>query len=137
MGAHLSVRSAGRSGSAPTRHAPGYADSKRTASSSANRAVLAAEHAESGGLEAFIDVRLTPEKDSEEFLAWANTAPPVHDAVHVTGPYDYLLRVHTRDTHTALDRFLRTLKKEAGAAQTQTRLALNRLESRPGLRMSR
>ncbi|QBE48887.1 Lrp/AsnC ligand binding domain-containing protein [Leucobacter triazinivorans] len=47
----------------------------------------------------------------------------VVDAVHVTGPYDYLLRVRVRDT-SALDRLLRLLKKDAGVAQTQTRLAL-------------
>lgn len=75
------------------------------------------------GLEAFVDVRLEPGRDSEEFLAWAVGAPPILDAVHVTGPYDYLLRVRVADT-AALDGLLRLLKREAGAAQTQTRLAL-------------
>ncbi|MCS5497556.1 Lrp/AsnC family transcriptional regulator [Cnuibacter physcomitrellae] len=75
------------------------------------------------GLEAFIDVRLEPGRDSEEFLVWASGTRDVLDAVHVTGPYDYLLRVRVRGT-AALDGFLRLLKREAGAAQTQTRLAL-------------
>lgn len=75
------------------------------------------------GIEAFVDVRLQADRDSEEFLRWAHTAPGVLDAVHVTGPYDYLLRVRLRDT-AALDRLLRLLKREGGAAQTQTRLAL-------------
>lgn len=88
------------------------------------RAVLGADSsAPAGALEAYIDVRLHPDRDSEGFLAWTATVGQIDDAVHVTGPYDYLLRVHTRDT-AALDRLLRRLKREAGAAQTQTRLAL-------------
>lgn len=76
-----------------------------------------------GALEAFIDVRLRHDRDSEEFLAWATSIAQIVDAVHVTGPYDYLLHVRARDTG-ALDRLLRQLKGDAGAAQTQTRLAL-------------
>ena len=75
------------------------------------------------GIEAFVDVRLAPEKDSDEFLAWARTQPPVVDAAHVTGPYDYHLHVRVRDM-AALDQLLRVLKKTGGAGQTQTRLAL-------------
>lgn len=75
------------------------------------------------GLEAFVDVRLQSERDSEQFLTWARGIRQITDAVHVTGPYDYLLRVHVRDT-AALNRLLRLLKNEAGAAQTQTRIAL-------------
>jgi Lrp/AsnC family leucine-responsive transcriptional regulator len=91
------------------------------------RAVLAGdvpERERSGtGLEAFIDVRLRPEGDSDAFLAFVEKLPQVQDAVHVTGPYDYLLHVVVHDT-SLLDGLLRTLKTEAGAAQTQTRLAL-------------
>ena len=88
------------------------------------RAVLGSDAPEQvRGLEAFIDVRLHPDRDSEDFLAWTATVTEISDAVHVTGPYDYLLRVHATDT-AGLDRLLRMLKKDAGAAQTQTRLAL-------------
>lgn len=75
------------------------------------------------GLEAFIDVRLRPDGDSGAFLAFVEKLEPVRDAVHVTGPYDYLLHVVVTDTGR-LDWLLRQLKTEAGAAQTQTRLAL-------------
>lgn len=78
---------------------------------------------EVSGLEAFIDVRLDPDRDSEEFLAWASGVREIVDAVHVTGPYDYLLRVRARDT-AGLDELLRLLKRSGGATQTQTRLAL-------------
>ncbi len=75
------------------------------------------------GIEAFIDVRLAPECDSDTFLAWSRSLPAVVDAAHVTGPYDDHLHVRVRDM-AALDQLLRTLKKSGGAAQTQTRLAL-------------
>jgi len=88
------------------------------------RAVLASDAADpASGLESFIDVRLHTETDSSEFLAWATAEPVVRDAVHVTGPYDYLLHVVVPNTK-ALDAVLRRLKTEAGAIQTQTRLAL-------------
>lgn len=79
--------------------------------------------AASEGIEAFVDVRLDPGRDSEEFLSWARRIPDITDAVHVTGAYDYLMHVRVGGTQ-ALDRLLRTLKKEGGATHTQTRLAL-------------
>ena len=75
------------------------------------------------GIEAFVDVRLQSERDSEGFLAWARARDEVVDAVHVTGPYDYHLHVRVRDV-PALDALLRILKRDAGALQTQTRIAL-------------
>jgi Lrp/AsnC family leucine-responsive transcriptional regulator len=75
------------------------------------------------GIEAFVDLRLAPERDSDEFLAWSRTLPAVVDSAHVTGPYDYHLHVRVRDMG-ALDQLLRVLKRSGGAAQTQTRLAL-------------
>ncbi|MGX1701685.1 Lrp/AsnC ligand binding domain-containing protein [Microbacterium sp. NPDC055357] len=62
-------------------------------------------------------------RDSDDFLAWVRGVPQIRDAVHVTGPHDYLLRVRVRDM-SDLDQLLRKIKKDAGGAQTQTRLAL-------------
>jgi Lrp/AsnC family leucine-responsive transcriptional regulator len=90
------------------------------------RAILAEETPERptpAGIEAFIDVRLQAGQDSDEFLAWARAQPVVRDAVHVTGPYDYLLHVLLPDT-SELDRLLRRMKKTVGVSYTQTRLAL-------------
>ena len=50
-------------------------------------------------------------------------APEVLDAVHMTGGYDYLLHAVVADP-AALDHLVRRLKRETGADQTFTRLAL-------------
>jgi len=76
-----------------------------------------------GAIEAFIDVRLRADRDSEEFLEWARALSSVTDAAHVTGPYDYHLHIRVPDM-AALDALLRSLKKEGGAEQTHTRIAL-------------
>jgi Lrp/AsnC family leucine-responsive transcriptional regulator len=75
------------------------------------------------GLEVFIDARLKDGVSSDEVLAMRDRFPEVLDAVHVTGPYDLLLRAVVPDA-AALDRFVRRLKTEAGVAQTSTRLAM-------------
>ncbi|MDM7829799.1 Lrp/AsnC family transcriptional regulator [Cellulomonas edaphi] len=78
------------------------------------------------GLEVFIEVRLAPDATNEGFTA-ALLQPPgfpqLLDAVHVTGSYDYLLHAVVPDP-PALDALVRRLKREAGVAQTFTRLAL-------------
>ena len=60
---------------------------------------------------------------NESFTAALRGFPQVLDAVHVTGSYDYLLHAVVADP-AALDLFVRRLKREAGAGQTFTRLAL-------------
>lgn len=76
-----------------------------------------------GGLEVFIDVRLDDATDFDVFAERVGSIAEIVDAVHMTGPYDGMVRAFTRDT-ASLDRLLRRLKKECGAAQTQTRVAL-------------
>lgn len=86
------------------------------------RTVLGSDVAEDG-LEAFVDVQLVPERDSAQFGTWARRLPGVVEALHVTGPDDYVLRVRLSDTG-ALDSLLRRLRREGGVARTQTRLIL-------------
>jgi Lrp/AsnC family transcriptional regulator, leucine-responsive regulatory protein len=76
-----------------------------------------------GGLEVFIDVRLDSDTDYEAFTAALEPISQIVEAVHITGSFDYLLRAQVPDTG-ALDMMLRRLKKECGAAQTPTRIAL-------------
>lgn len=83
------------------------------------------------GLEAYVDVRLESGVDYDTFLARISDIPEIHDAVHMTGPHDYLLHVFVPGT-AALDHLLRRLKQQSGAAQTHTRIALR--ETRSGSR---
>lgn len=76
-----------------------------------------------GGLEVFIDVRLDNETDYDAFTAAIEPMGQIVEAIHLTGPFDYLLRAYAPDTG-ALDTLLRRLKKDCGAADTQTRVAL-------------
>jgi len=76
------------------------------------------------GLEVFVEVRLADGTTNEAFTAALGRGfAQVLDAVHVTGSYDYLLHAVVADP-AALDQLVRRLKREAGAAQTFTRLAL-------------
>ncbi|GAA4382498.1 Lrp/AsnC family transcriptional regulator [Agromyces bauzanensis] len=76
-----------------------------------------------GGLEVFIDVRLDSETDYDDFTAAIEPMDQIVEAIHLTGPFDYLLRAYAPDTGD-LDALLRRLKRDCGAAQTQTRVAL-------------
>jgi len=74
-------------------------------------------------LVALIDVRLAASGTNEEFEAAVARLEPVTDAVHVTGRFDYQLRVACRDT-AELDRLLRQLKTQLGVVETETRVVL-------------
>ena len=79
--------------------------------------------ARTGGLEVLVDVRLAPDADSDAFRRATAARPEVLDAVHVTGGYDYLVHAVVRDA-AGLDRLVRAMKREDGAAQTVSRVAL-------------
>ena len=74
-------------------------------------------------LDAFIDVRLRSTTASEAFEAFALGLPAVQEIAFVTGRFDYHVRVacHGADD---LDRTVRAIRQEGGAAQTETRIAL-------------
>jgi Lrp/AsnC family transcriptional regulator, leucine-responsive regulatory protein len=72
---------------------------------------------------ALIDVRLAPDRESDDFGEAVKQLDPVIDAAHVTGRFDYHLRVACRDTDE-LDGLLRTLKRRLGVAVTETRIVL-------------
>jgi len=74
-------------------------------------------------LEVFIDVRLDGSTDFGTFASKLSEFREVADTVHMTGPFDALVHAYVQDT-TALDVFLGRLKRECGAGQTQTRVAL-------------
>jgi Lrp/AsnC family transcriptional regulator, leucine-responsive regulatory protein len=77
-------------------------------------------------VEAAIDVRLANGADREVFAEVLRREPSVVEAIHVTGLYDYVVRVFCTGT-AELDRLLATLKLEAEVVETQTRLLLHRI----------
>lgn len=83
----------------------------------------AAATARPGALEVYIDVRLASGFDDADFLAAIGPLTEVIDAVHLTGGFDFLVRAVVADT-ASLDLLVKRLKRECGAASTQTRVAL-------------
>lgn len=77
-------------------------------------------------VEAVIDVRLKSGADRTVFADALRALPGVVEAVHVTGQYDYLLRVFCAGT-VELDGILTQLKERAGVVDSQTRLLLHRI----------
>lgn len=77
----------------------------------------------STALEVFIDVRLDESTDFDGFAQRLASFKEVADVVHMTGAYDALVHAAVTDTG-ALDVFLGRLKRECGAGQTHTRIAL-------------
>ncbi|MFF3453924.1 Lrp/AsnC family transcriptional regulator [Streptomyces sp. NPDC002730] len=75
------------------------------------------------GLIVFIDVTLRLDTTNEDFEKAVLKLPGITEVVHVTGEHDYLLRARAADP-PALDGLLRRLKREAGVAQSSTRIAL-------------
>lgn len=77
-------------------------------------------------VEATMDVRLVNGADRDVFAAVLRRQPAVVEAVHVTGHYDYQLRLFCTGT-TELDQLLSVLKQEAGVVESETRLLLHRI----------
>jgi Lrp/AsnC family leucine-responsive transcriptional regulator len=92
------------------------------------RAVVDAEHV-GRTVEAAIDVRLELGTDRDELVAVLRSHPAVVEAVHVTGHFDYQLRVLCSGT-AELDAVLGSLKSTGIVVETATRLMLHRI---PGL----
>jgi len=74
-------------------------------------------------LTALIDVRLREGTPPERFEPLVSGLDVVDDAAHVTGPFDYTLRVTVADV-AELDALIRLLKAKGNVVQTDTRIAL-------------
>lgn len=81
-------------------------------------------------LVALVDVRLGSPGAVDRFEALIGRLEEVTDAAHVTGRSDYHLRVACADA-AELDELIRRLKTEGGVAETDTRIALRTVVSRP------
>lgn len=82
-------------------------------------------------LGALIDVRLEGPGETSRFERLIESLDEITDAAHVTGRFDYQLRVACKDV-TALDTLIRTLKTKGGVVESDTRLALRTVVSRAG-----
>jgi Lrp/AsnC family leucine-responsive transcriptional regulator len=74
-------------------------------------------------LDAFIDVRLLPTTPPETFERYVRDLPAVQEVAFVTGRFDYHVRVACRNADD-LDTTVRAIRRDAGAAQTETRIVL-------------
>jgi Lrp/AsnC family leucine-responsive transcriptional regulator len=63
----------------------------------------------------------------EQLTSW----PEIEEAVHVTGRFDFELRVNTAGPR-GLDDLLVGMKRQLGVAETETRLVLRRIVPAPG-----
>jgi Lrp/AsnC family transcriptional regulator, leucine-responsive regulatory protein len=74
-------------------------------------------------LEALVDIRLLPSTDPDEFERAALRLPAVREVDFLTGRFDYQLRLACRDADE-LDHTVRAIRREAGAAATETRIVM-------------
>lgn len=85
------------------------------------------------GLEASVDCWLSQrdEEHWDQFARHVMSDDRVLDAVHITGKVDFRLRVVVASP-AELDEFLRSLKRDGGVEETDTRLILRRYAVGPG-----
>jgi Lrp/AsnC family leucine-responsive transcriptional regulator len=74
-------------------------------------------------LDAFIDVRLMPKTSPDTFETFVGSLPAVQEVAFVTGRFDYHVRVACQNADD-LDATVRAIRREGGAAQTETRIVL-------------
>ena len=73
--------------------------------------------------DAFVDVRLAPSTDSEDFERFVAKLPAVRELAFLTGRFDFQLRLACRDAED-LDRTVRRIRREGGVASTETRIVM-------------
>lgn len=74
-------------------------------------------------LDALIDVRLLPNTDPTEFERFVASLPAVTEMTFLTGRFDFQLRVACRDADE-LNQTIRMIRRDAGAAGTETRIVM-------------
>jgi len=81
-------------------------------------------------IDALVDLQLTPGSPWSGIDDALRDNPDVVDAVHVTGGFDYQIRVRTA-TIGDLDLLLQELKEELGVRETSTRVVLHTVDGFP------
>jgi Lrp/AsnC family leucine-responsive transcriptional regulator len=81
-------------------------------------------------LTALIDVQIARGTEPADFEAKVKAMDAVVEAAHLTGRFDYQLRVTCSDA-AELDSIIRRMKQEVGVVLTDTRIVLRSAFSRP------
>lgn len=81
-------------------------------------------------IDALVDLQLMPGAPWSGIDDALRENPEVVDAVHVTGGFDYQIRVRTR-TISDLDQLLQGFKEHLGVRETSTRVVLHTVEGFP------
>jgi Lrp/AsnC family transcriptional regulator, leucine-responsive regulatory protein len=81
-------------------------------------------------IDALVDLQLTPGAPWSGIDDALRQNPDVVDAVHLTGGFDYQIRVRTA-TIGDLDRLLQDLKERLGVRETSTRVVLHTVDGFP------
>lgn len=87
------------------------------------------EAGQGGRLDLLVDARLRPDTDPAALEAALTAHPAVVEALHVTGSWDYQLRVRVPSAGH-IDALVRWLKRDGGVEATQTRLVLGSVRTR-------
>jgi Lrp/AsnC family leucine-responsive transcriptional regulator len=74
-------------------------------------------------LDAIVDVRLLPSTVPEDFEELVAALSSVREMAFLTGRFDYQLRLACKDPDE-LDRTVRAIRRDAGAATTETRMVM-------------
>lgn len=80
------------------------------------------------GLEVIVDAVRDRHDDASAFEAQVAALPGVGEVLHVTGAFDYQVRVALRAPGD-IDAFVRRLKADLGVTRTETRLVLSRTQA--------
>ncbi len=89
------------------------------------------DHAALGrSLAASMDIWLDHRPSDERFIDFVGSDERVIEAIHVTGPVDYRLRVRVASPED-LEDLLQQLREQAGVRQTDSRLILSRINTSP------
>lgn len=81
-------------------------------------------------VDAMVGVKAEPSSDRSSIESWIECQPSIVEAVHLTGPHDYMLRLRCVNTDE-LDQVLMAMKREGGVAETETRIVLRSLAVDP------
>lgn len=82
--------------------------------------------------DAVIGVRAARDTDHDALETWLVAQRCIVEALHLTGEQDYIVRARCRDAHE-LDELLMAMKRDAGVAETETRIVLRSLPVDPDL----